>query len=158
ERNFALLGRWPLPRFLKYPVVAAAGLVWKFAYYGPNIIIQTSPERSRSAKTFDFFSRHLWDPRDPLARKVWRVSWLAYPLIRFGAMPLPFLALGERAWAAVVVNSLVAELLANLYSFAIIVTNHAGGDVARFDAPAADEAEHALRQIVGSVNFPTGGD
>ena len=55
-------------------------------------------------------------------------------------------------------NSLLAELITNAHSFLVIVTNHAGEDMHRFDAPMGHKAEFYRRQVVGSTNFATGGD
>ncbi|HRI72036.1 MAG TPA: fatty acid desaturase, partial [Polyangium sp.] len=55
-------------------------------------------------------------------------------------------------------NSVMAEALSNLHTFAVIVPNHSGDDIYRFEDRPASRAEHVLRQIIGSVNFDTGGD
>ena len=54
--------------------------------------------------------------------------------------------------------SVVAEVLTNLHTFAIVVTNHAGSDVYRFEGKPRSQGEFYLRQVLGSVNFRTGGD
>ena len=44
-------------------------------------------------------------------------------------------------------------------SFIVIVTNHCGNDVYRFDKPVKPySGEFYLRQIIGSVNFDAGTD
>jgi fatty acid desaturase len=58
----------------------------------------------------------------------------------------------------VLINSFFAELLTNLHTFLMIVPNHAGEDVHRFDTPNSDRAELYVRQILGSTNFETGGE
>ena len=83
---------------------------------------------------------------------------LPYGLIRFGLIPALFLPLGTWAWAAVLINSLLAEIIANIHAFVIIVPNHAGDDVWRFDGRVKDKAEFYLRQVTGSVNYPGGSD
>jgi fatty acid desaturase len=52
----------------------------------------------------------------------------------------------------------LAELLHNAHSFAVITPNHAGSDMHRFDRAPTDRAEFYARQVLGSVNFSTGGD
>ena len=54
-------------------------------------------------------------------------------------------------------NTVLAELLTNLHSFVVIVTNHAGEDLHRFSTKMDDKAEFYRRQVVGSTNFATGG-
>src|SRR5690606_11927553 len=66
--------------------------------------------------------------------------------------------LGPWAAGSVLVNSMIAELLTNLHTFVMIVPNHAGDDVHRFDTPNSDRPELYVRQILGSVNFETGGE
>src|SRR5206468_8293079 len=73
-------------------------------------------------------------------------------------LPALFLPLGQAAWMAALVNAVVAEVIANVYSFIIIVPNHAGDDMYRFDRPITDQAEFYVRQVVGSVNYPGGTD
>ncbi|MBK7977456.1 MAG: fatty acid desaturase [Deltaproteobacteria bacterium] len=72
----------------------------------------------------------------------------------------PALVYPVSPWAAfsLAVNLVLGELYANLHSFVVIVSNHAGGDLYRFDLPARSKAEFQLRQILASVNFRTGGD
>ena len=53
----------------------------------------------------------------------------------------------------------LAELLTNAHSFLVIVTNHAGDDLYRFDRHCAPRsATFYLRQVVSSVNFSMGTD
>ena len=56
-------------------------------------------------------------------------------------------------------NALLAEAITNFHSFLMIVPNHAGDDLYRFDGPVRHgQGEFYLRQIVGSVNYRCGGD
>ena len=73
-------------------------------------------------------------------------------------IPSLFLPLGKTAATFVLINSIAAELIANIYSFIIIVPNHAGDDLYRFDTPVTDQAEFYVRQVTGSVNFTCGND
>jgi len=57
------------------------------------------------------------------------------------------------------VNLIMSEILANVYSFTIIVTNHAGDDLYRFTDhvdPLSDD--FYLRQVIGSVDFTAGNE
>jgi fatty acid desaturase len=71
-------------------------------------------------------------------------------------IPGLFLLISEQAALFVLINILGAEMLTNLHSFAVIVTNHTGDDVYRFDTPLQDKEQFYFRQIAGSVNFNTG--
>ena len=56
----------------------------------------------------------------------------------------------------VLINSVLAEVLTNLHAFLVIVPNHAGDDVPLFRESTDSKGEFFFRQIVGSVNYPTG--
>jgi len=53
--------------------------------------------------------------------------------------------------------SALAELLTNLHTFLVIVPNHVGRDLWRFDAPARGKRDFLIRQVLGSANYRTGG-
>ena len=57
---------------------------------------------------------------------------------------------------SVLINSIFAEILTNMHSFLVMMPNHAGDDVMMFDEKATSKGEFYLRQILGSVNYPTG--
>ena len=52
----------------------------------------------------------------------------------------------------------MAEVVANLHSFLVIVPNHSAEDIYRFNEPHKSQGEFYLRQIMGSVNYNTGSD
>jgi len=52
-----------------------------------------------------------------------------------------------------------SEILTNIHSFAIVVPNHAGEDIYRFETPVKVKSdEFYLRVVIGSANFKTGLD
>jgi fatty acid desaturase len=53
---------------------------------------------------------------------------------------------------------MLAELLANIYSFTIITTNHCGSDLYRFSNSDVSENGRIYRAILGSVNYPYGSE
>ncbi len=89
---------------------------------------------------------------------MWWRSVLPYGLGRFVAIPALFAPLGPLAVASVWANSVGAEVLTNLHTFMIIAPNHAGEDLHRFASSPRDRREWFLRQVIGTVNFETGGD
>ena len=98
---------------------------------------------------------------NPFKSSFWELvakCYLPYGGIRFILIPAFFLLIGWKAALFVLLNSLLAELIANIYSFLIIVPNHAGEDLYRFDTPVRDKDEFLVRQVIGSVNFKTGGE
>jgi fatty acid desaturase len=119
-------------------------------------------KRARRGEPFDeipadatLFSE--MDPRTANGR-AFLGSLVPYALARFVAAPAAFLPLGPWASASVLLNSLGAEVLTNLHTFAVIVPNHAGSDVWRFDAPLHDKHEFFVRQTIGSANCKGGND
>ncbi|MCA2980224.1 MAG: fatty acid desaturase [Myxococcaceae bacterium] len=166
EHNLEALRRARLPTVVKWALLALSASTWKATYYAPNTLQVLQRRRRRTPgdgrtqrddgrgpeTTLDAF-----DPRTPEGREVWR-AMLPYALARFALVPALFAPLGPLAALSVALNSLGAEWLSNLHTFLIIVPNHAGEDLARFDGPPASRGEWFLRQVQGSVNFRTGGD
>ncbi|MDP2310243.1 MAG: fatty acid desaturase [Pseudomonadota bacterium] len=158
EENLRWLreSRWPLPA--RYLLVFFFALTWKWLYYAPNTIAELhreddtleAPDVPRNVWT--------WDPRSPAGRDLWLWSVLPFASVHFVLLPGLFLLVSPWAAFSVLLNQLLAELLTNLHSFLVIVPNHAGGDLYRFDTPARGKREFLLRQVLGSANFRTGGD
>lgn len=156
-----------LPRALKYAVVAFFALTWKYTYYAPNTLAVWRRDQQRRAEgrradpaadATDIPILAQWDPRTPDGRAFWRRCIAPYVASRFVLVPALFAPLGPWAVFSVWCNSMFAEALTQLHTFAIIATNHAGEDIHRFDRPTQDRAEFYLRQVLGTVNFPAGGD
>ena len=55
-------------------------------------------------------------------------------------------------------NLILVDIFANIYSFIIIVTNHAGSDLYRFDTHGTLDFRRVYRAVLGSVNYPLGND
>ena len=81
-----------------------------------------------------------------------------YFVRQFVLLPLLVGALlGAAAGYRTLATLVLAELLTNVHSFIVIVTNHAGDDLYRFDRHCtARSSTFYLRQIISSVNFRTG--
>ena len=162
EHNIEFLRRSWAPRPLRYLGLVLVALFWKIYYYPTNSEATVhARERARAKLPYTrrwVLHRSLWLPWHAIGRRVWLRAWLPYGIYRFVLLPLPFLALGRAAWLAVLINSVLAELMSNVHGFITVVTNHAGDDLYRFDRPIRNRGEFYLRQIVGSTNFRTGGD
>lgn len=172
EHNAWILRASAMPEPLKWLLGLTLMLTWKLSYYAPNTLWALQQHDLRKARAADAPPlptpgnvRRLFYPGErlllPVTRRglaFWGRCVLPYAMYRFGLIPALFLPLGTWAWAAVLINSLLAELYANAHSFFIIAPNHAGEDLWRFDAPGRDRAEFFLRQVVGSVNYPGGSD
>jgi fatty acid desaturase len=162
EDNFAHVrdGDWPLP--LRYLYAAVSGLTWKFAYYAPTTLMELQAARAHAAGEPTIprtvLAADLWNPLHPRGRELWMSCYLPYATFHFVALPLAFLPLGPWAMFSSWANACMGEAVANLHSYLIIVPNHAGDDLTCFDGPGEGKAEFYLRQILGSVNYRTGGD
>ena len=161
ERNLEWLRRSKLPLPLKYAVVAGFAAIWKPAYYAPTTLKALRRENRRKVgenpEDESLLDWRMWLPLTSQGRELWARSYLPYIAARFGAIPALFAPLGALAVANVWLNSAGAEVLTNLYSFLMIVPNHAGDDPLRFDEPAQGKGVFHLRQITGSVNYRSSG-
>lgn len=149
-----------LPRGLRSLSVYALMFVWKFLYYAPSNTRELQDTRTGHRLPPEREVRmdvSMLSPFNERGREVWTSSWIPYSLWAFVALPMLFLPLGWTAVATALGTSIVAELLTNLHTFIIVVTNHAGGDVYRFEGKPMGKGELWVRQVAGSVNFRTGG-
>lgn len=165
EQNLSPLRAMKIPTFLKKAAVAGMAATWRLSYYAPSTFqIARRVERLRAARkpvtaenmASDQMFVEAFDLRTEDGRRFWKECVLPYGLVRFVAAPLAFLPLGPGASLSVLGNVAMAEVLANLHTFLIIVPNHTGEDVHRFEGPTSDRAEFYLRQILGATNYPTG--
>lgn len=175
ERNSWITRLKVLPRPLKWQLIGFFMVSWKWVYYAPNTLwALREPQRLRALGGAPGDRARL-----PTPRNAWRVvapgerlllpitrcglefylrCLLPYAAFRFGLVPALFLPLGVEALWAVLLTSLMAELLANIHSFLLIAPNHAGDDVHRFDGGTRGRAEFQLQQVMGSVNYTGGTD
>lgn len=158
ETNLQWLAAARIPQFIKYVALALVAFTWKWSYYGPSTIQSQMRKRTDAPVPFEPLAPSTWNPIHPTGRKVWAQSWMPYAIVRLGLLPLAFLPLGRHAWLMVLINTLIAEALTNLHTFFVIVPNHAGDDLVRFRNAPSERNELRLRQILGSVNYRTGGD
>jgi len=155
ERNLDFLRDAKLPRWAKLALVPLLAATWKLVYYAPNAHFEHENVAARRRGESPPFAEVVDTVRDSA---IWKESFLPYGLGTFVLIPSLFAPLGPWAVFSVAVNSVLAELSTNLHGFAIIVSNHTGDDLYRFDTPTKKRADFYLRQVVGSTNFRTGGD
>lgn len=175
ERNAWFIRHPKLPRLLKWLSIVIVMMTWKLTYYAPNTfwalkqhqkIRAQTPEQAKAEPLHSMgtVSRFII----PGERVIFPVTHrgiefylrcvLPYGLMRFGLIPALFLPFGVDVWSAVLINSLLAEVVANVISFVIIAPNHAGEDVYRFDDSFKNKDEFYLQQVMGSVNYSGGTD
>lgn len=164
QRNTDWLRRSPMPGPLKVAVVGFFACTWKLLYYAPNTfqLHQRKTERgsgkASEAPVDEIRYLAAFDPRTPEGRAFYRECVLPYGLARFVAAPALFAPLGPWAVWSVLVNSVFAEVLANIESFLLIVPNHAAEDLPCFEDRPKSRGEFLYRQIVGTANYRTGGE
>lgn len=163
QRNTDWLRRSSMPMPLKYAVVGFFACTWKLLYYAPNTfqLLQRRDDRRAGLPASDRVDdvRYLavFNPFTPEGRAFFRACVLPYGAVRFAAIPALFAPLGPWAVWSVFANSVMAEVLANIQSFFLIVPNHAADDLPRFEDRPASRAELLHRQIEGTANYATGG-
>jgi fatty acid desaturase len=162
EENTQWLRRARVSMLVKYAAVAFLACTWRLTYYAPNTFLEWRRTERRRAGVAeiggDMRLAAAFDPRHAEGRAFWRMCILPYAALRFVLLPLLFAPLGAWALLSVLINSLLGEVLTNIQSFFLIVPNHAGDDLYRFDSRASSHAEFCVRQAVGSVNYTTGSD
>ena len=162
ERRMKWLRHSRLPMALRYVIVLVFACTWKVAYYAPSTFLEWRWAKNRPSFMDDedgpFWLHKAFDPRTVEGRAFWWHCLLPYASVRFVLLPLLFLPLGRWAALSVLLNTVLAEVITNIQSFALIVPNHAGEDLYRFHGRAHNHAEFCVRQILGSTNYTTGGD
>ncbi len=163
EYNTDWLRRPRIPMVFRLAFVALMALIWKPTYYAANTVNAHHNARERRAGTRTermlIADRRVWLPWHPRGRDLWLRAWLPNVAWRF-ALPIGLaVAFAPPSVAvAIAVNLLAAELLANAHGFGVVVPNHTGSDLYRFENPAASRGEFLLRQVLGSCDFRCGGD
>jgi len=157
EKNLQWLIQSKVPMWLRYVIIYAFAGTWKLSYYAPNTlrILENKERRKRKepeTKSYD------WSPFKKNGLELWKQYILPYALVKFVLIPLLFLPLGLQAVLNALIITLMAEFVANLHSFLVIVPNHSAEDIYMFNEPHKSQGEFYLRQIMGSVNYNTGSD
>lgn len=158
QHNMEWLRQSKLPMWLRYAIVAFFSGVWKLSYYTPRTHkeLRLNEYRHQHQPAPTMTRIDAWSLFTPQGRGLWLKSILPYVAYRFVLLPALFLPLGSVAVTSVLLNSVLAEILTNIHSFLVMMPNHAGDDVMSFDEKAHSKGEFYLRQILGSVNYPTG--
>lgn len=158
QHNMEWLRQSSLPMWQRYVIVALFSGVWKISYYTPRthkeLCLNAARQQGKPAPAMTRIGA--WSLFTQQGRALWLQSILPYTAYRFVLLPLLFLPLGAFAAVSVLLNSILAEIFTNMHSFLVMIPNHAGDDVMMFDEKAKGKGEFYLRQILGSVNYPTG--
>lgn len=184
ERNLAYLRSINLPMPLKYVAAVFIMGIWKWWYYSPNTYKELRVKEVRKANPALLKENPRFNPNEPTTLTSmmfddgYLPSWITlsgfmsrvfmpYLIYRFFMLPLPLLAVGmhfnpesPNTWYWNAVGTLfLADIMANIHSFIIIATNHAGDDLYKFSVSCRPRSgTFYLRQVVSSVNFAAGTD
>ncbi len=157
EKNLEWLHKKKMPMFFKYAIVYTFAAFWKIAYYAPNTLRILDNKKNNSLND-PRSQKYELTPFTQKGRELWLHYYLPYGLFQFVLVPALFFPFGINAVLNVIVFLLIAEILANLHSFLVIVPNHSAEDIYQFSTPHKTQGEYYLRQIMGSVNYHTGSD
>ncbi|MDQ6997864.1 MAG: fatty acid desaturase [Mariprofundus sp.] len=160
QHNMEWLRQSNIPMAIRFLIIILFTAVWKIAYYTPRTHkeLRISQARQTGEPEPKMVRGGSWSLFTKRGRALWLNSILPYVSFRFILLPLLFLPLGTPAVISVLLTSIMAEVFTNMHSFLVIVPNHAGDDVMMFEDRGKGKGEFYLRQILGSVNYPTGSD
>ncbi len=156
SRNTQAIRELNIPIFGKKIFSLLLAGSWKFSYYAPNTLIEYRNFHDKSKTTK--ITPRLWNPFLKEGREVWVKSIIPYFIFKFVLIPSLFLVINKNAALYILINSIFAEVITNIYSFCTIATNHTGDDVVTFAGGTTNKADYYLRQIIGSVNYPSQND
>ncbi|MBN2825398.1 MAG: fatty acid desaturase [Campylobacterales bacterium] len=158
EKNMLWLTTSKVPMWARYLFVFIFAGTWKLTYYAPNTlrILQNKERRKKGLEPIKQYQISPWKPH---GYELWQHYILPYFLLKFVAIPLLFYPIfGWAGVANALIVILMAEYVANIHSFLVIVPNHSAEDIYRFEEPHKSQGEFYLRQIMGSVNYNTCSD
>ncbi len=157
ERNMQWLIKSKTPMWLRKLFVYAFAGTWKYTYYAPNTL-RILENKERRKKKLPEVKDYEFSPFKKNGLELWKNYILPYATVKFIIIPLLFLPLGWEAVFNAFIITVMAEYVANIHSFLVIVPNHSAGDIYQFSTPHKSQGEFYLRQIMGSVNYTTGTD
>lgn len=154
EENLSWLANLNLHSSIKLLILLFFAFTWKFTYYSA----QTLNVRKGSNKiNFGNF----FDVSQPAQRTMWFELFIPYVVFHFVLITLVLEWLQPGFGMAYLYARIAAEFLHNFHTFFIIVPNHCGDDIYRYQEVARkDRGGDAffLRQVKGSANFYTGSE
>ncbi|CAA6815734.1 MAG: POSSIBLE LINOLEOYL-CoA DESATURASE (DELTA(6)-DESATURASE) [uncultured Sulfurovum sp.] len=157
QRNAVWIHKSKIPMFLRYLLAYGFMGMWKLLYYAPNTLRILANKKLKEDDKLGI--NHLeWNIKKKNGFELWMDYILPYAAIKFIVIPALFIPFGITAVFNAFIIVLIAEYLTNVHSFIVIVPNHSAEDIYMFDEPHQSQGEFYLRQIMGSVNYNTGGD
>jgi fatty acid desaturase len=176
EENLLMFRESNLPFFIKKLLIIPMSCVWKWVYYAPNTYkyFCLNNLRQKNKGEYDivqkngyyrYFTVMTWiTDYSPWMNGFFKDVLLPYILFMFIIIPIFFVCITlifkcNISFGNIYCNLLLSEVTTNIYSFIIIIPNHSGEDVYRFDTHVKPKSgEFYLRQIISSVNYSAGND
>jgi fatty acid desaturase len=175
QQNLVLLRTLNVPRIVKYGIVVLFALTWRLLYYSPNSYkYQQARKLKREMKedrgdykqlTLVGLVLNEWPEWVSKAQYLATVMLplVAYRAVCFAPVYLahayfPFIVTQLHV-QNVVLNYILADILCNVHTFAIVIPNHAGTDMYLYTSSVlANSDEWLLRQCISSTNYTLGTD
>lgn len=156
EQSTEMLRKPPFGPATRAASLGILSLTWRPGFYAPMAMWAHAQRRSKDSQVgkYDFGSIL----RASLHGEYWKKGVLPYGALQFVALPLLFTPLGPWAVFSAWCNSVGAEVLTNVHAFAVVLPNHCGDDLYRYEAPPRNKAEGCVRQIISSANYSVGSD
>ena len=157
EKNMVWLHKAKIPMFMKYVFVYLFASIWKLVYYAPNTL-RILENKERKKRKQEPTLEYEISPFTKNGSALWKEYILPYGIFQFVFLPFLFYPFGIDAVLNALIIIIIAEIVANMHSFLVIVPNHTAEDIYQFSTPHKTQGEYYLRQIMGSVNYNTGTD
>ena len=126
EHNLNWLAEMSVPMPVKWLILLFFASTWKFTYYSARTL---SYLRGYNQVTFANF----FDVRQKSQRHMWFELFLPYIGFHFVLLPLLFEFVAPGMGLNFLYLRLLAEVLHNIHMFVVIIPNHAGDDLYRFE-------------------------
>lgn len=152
ERNLQWLSgkSWPMP--VKVLILLFFSATWKFTYYSGRTLSYLRGYNMVNFKNF-------FDVRQKAQRHMWFELFVPYILFNFVLLPVILNYFVPGAGQTFLIARILTELIHNMHMFLVIIPNHAGDDLYRFDDVPKEQRRGSsfyLRQVLGSANYHTG--
>lgn len=152
ERNLKWLSQSSTPLVLKLLILLFFAATWKFTYYSARTL---SYLRGYNPVTFANF----FDIRQKAQRHMWFELFIPYIVYNFVFLPWLLNYFFAGVGDTFLIARILAEVIHNIHMFVVIIPNHAGDDLYRFDEVEKNQRRGSmfyLRQVLGSANYHTG--
>ena len=179
EQNLENLRDVNIPLILKYVFTVFNAMTWKWFYYSSNTYASLKAHEDKPGQHAPMTTLINMYFSCKLPKYISKIEFtirvlLPYLLYQFVLLPLPlFLGAmvaskrGHDEWSEWLLNAhwnatmnmLLSDVITNVHSFIVIVTNHAGEDMYRWRTHAMPlSGAFYIRAIVSSANYSAGND